>query len=223
MKNILILILFILIVDTCADKEASGAKNPTEKRLRIAVVDTGISTRQIKEKYMCKDMSYFSISTSGRDWSGHGSNVVGLIGEKINTDKYCITIYSFNKNTLLRETNYYLSVMIKHRVVGVNLSIAASGYDKKEEESLRRLTDKNVKVFIASGNNRLNLDIVCNVYPACHKKSNKKLQVIGSTDKRYSNYGKIVDRYIDGTDKGKPVLSGTSMSTAIATGLHFSK
>lgn len=225
MRNILILILFILFLMQCTDKKTNVNRSPsiTENRLRIAVLDTGISKRQFNEKYMCKDMPYFSIRSKGLDWHGHGTNIVGLIGERINTKKYCITIYAFGVNPKLSETNYYLSEMLNHGVVGVNLSIQGEDYDMTEGDTIKKLTDSHIKVFVASGNSKFNLNIKCNTYPACHKLSNRKLIVIGSTDRRYSNYGRIVDKYIDGTKKGYPVMSGTSMSTAIATGLHFSK
>jgi subtilisin family serine protease len=172
---------------------------------------------------MCKDMPYFTMKGGGLDYDGHGTNVVGLIGERVDVKKYCVTIYAFKKHSLISETNFYLSEMSKHGVVGVNLSLASEGYDEGEERVIKNLTDKNIKVFVASGNSKKNLDGGCDIYPACHKVRNNKIIVVGSTDGSYSNYGKIVDVYIDGTKKGYPVRSGTSMSVAIATGLYFSK
>jgi subtilisin family serine protease len=173
---------------------------------------------------MCKDMPFYTYgNNSGLDYNGHGTNVVGLIGENINSSKYCITMYAFSKNSTLKELNDMLHDMRNHNLAGLNMSLASIGYDKREEIELKGLANANVKIFIASGNEKIDLDKGCNVYPACHKLTVKNIVVVGSTDKRYSNHGKIVDIYIDGTKKGFPVKTGTSMSTAIATGLHFSK
>jgi hypothetical protein len=232
MKNIVILSLLFtlalkLIAEYPVEREVavSDGITPalTETRKRIAVIDSGIRRDMVSEDYMCKDMPIFASGRKGFDYQGHGTNIVGLIGERIDISKYCITSYSLSPGESVNEVIYFLYKMQKHGIVGLNISLASAGVNDTEGELLKTLTDKGVKVFIAAGNSGIDLGEWCEIYPACHKTKNKKLVVVGNKGNKSSNYGKWVDVWIDGNKKGYREMSGTSQATAIATGNYFSK
>lgn len=219
MKIILIFLVIALYALT--------SKADVETRKRIAVMDTGVSLYQIKQDYMCKDAPFKYVfkpfHSAGLDYHGHGTNVISLIAENMDRKKYCITMYSISSEWDMREQIILLDQMIKDKVVGLNASLAGLMNHPEERLAYGRLAKAGITAFIAAGNSGRNLNTNCNVYPACYKKRYKNIIVVGSFTGEYSNSGNIVDLYIDGTNKGSPVMSGTSQATAIATGLYFSK
>lgn len=231
MKNILILLLFLFFLHNTNSSpntvevvdHSIDTPSLTEKRQRIGVIDTGVNRSLLDEDFMCKDMPIFSVRKQGWDYDGHGTNVVGLIAKNMDKTKYCITSYSLSPNEPLHEVVYFLFKMQEHGVVGVNISLASAGAFKAEEEMIKTLTNKGVKIFVAAGNDGIDLSINCDIYPACYKVTNKNLTVVGNKGNKKSNRGKYIDVWIDGNSKGYRSMTGTSQSTAIATGLHFSK
>lgn len=235
MKKITILFVFTILAyshssfDSAPSMKVEDEPKPSlqvETRRRVAVLDTGVSKQQLKQKFMCKDMPVFAVSGDGVDYNGHGTNVIGLVAEKMDKSKYCITSYSLSRiSDNMGEFNYLLYKMQEHSIVGLNLSWANIGYDKTEEILIKKLTDKNVKVFVAAGNEKINLNVKCHVFPACHKVGNPKIYVIGNRkgNDTYSNYGDVVDLWVDGVKKGEPEMTGSSQATGIATGVFFSK
>jgi len=221
--RIFIFSLLFLISLLVAHLSLANCDTSLEKRKRIGVLDTGIQPHILNKKYMCKDMPFYDLFGDGLDYHGHGTNIVGLIGERIDSSKYCITSYNLSKNSGLVSSNFLLYKMSKHNLVGLNLSLASKGYDGVEEKFLNDLSEQGVKIFIAAGNNKQNLNMNCDVYPACHKILIKSIIIVGSKDRGYSNFGDIVDIELDGTKKGSPEMSGTSQATAIATGKYFSR
>lgn len=233
MKNIFILLMFLFLLhNTNSSPKSSSVEmvnhnietpSLTEKRQRVGVIDTGINRSLLDEDFMCKDMPIFSVRKQGWDYDGHGTNVVGLIAKNMDKSKYCITSYSLSPNEPLHEVVYFLFKMQEHGVIGVNISLASSGAFNAEEAMIKALTDRGVRVFVAAGNDGLNLNINCDIYPACYKTTNPNITVVGNKGNKMSNRGKYIDMWIDGNNKGYRSMTGTSQATAIATGLHFSK
>lgn len=220
------------------------------------VIDTPIHESQLKESYMCRNgsvsiepgkLSYFKYGESVEEVYHHGQNVVGLIGNRINSDKYCIyhIAYYFPKEFKEWKVPYMESlakILTLKNVVGVNLSIADSTNEKKnymdsEFRVIDTLTKANVKVVVAAGNNNEVLKKEdCNVFPVCLKlrlKRSENMYVVGSdtyvknkngTVHKFSNISIDVDMiYEDGVDQGVPAMTGTSQSAAKYTGRLFSR
>jgi hypothetical protein len=126
----------------------------------------------------------------------------------------------------------YLSVLrqVSHlnNVVGINLSIDGtenpnfSYLDIGELTFLKGYDKDGIKIIVAAGNKGKRLNENCKIYPACHKRRIPNMIVVGNTG-NHSNYGPMVNVVIDGNKKGNPVMSGSSQSTAIYTGMTFSK
>ena len=64
----------------------------------------------------------------------------------------------------------------------------------------------------------MNLDTLCNYFPACY---DKRINVIGAKNVSKSNYGHVVDYVLNGKNRKAfgVNLTGTSQSTAVFTGL----
>ena len=215
--------LILLIILAYASQTAFA-----ESRVKIAIVDTGISLTQAKSKYLCKDgLKTFLTWDWGYDKNGHGTNIFGLIADQINPKTHCIISYKFYKKNLpdrksLNNTIKAIEHAIKNNVKYLNMSMGGSSPSNRERALLKKFLDNGGYVLAAAGNESHNLDIYCNYFPACYKaKSFKKYKnfiVVSSHTGDFPNYGKVVDIYEDGKNKGKPVLSGTSQATAIYTG-----
>ena len=198
----------------------------SESRLRIAVIDTGVSREIADKSYMCQDNPIIEPEVPD-----HGTNIVGLIGDRINSKKYCV--YIFPLGNPVSGTRYIQS--LRHiarnpeKYAGLNISLASDkpdAYETFDKYEKMYLTDiaKTVKIVVAAGNGRYKLDVGCKIFPACHRESIKvNMFVIGNSKSKMSNYGPLVDKMIDGDMQGSPAMSGSSQSTAIFTGSLFAE
>lgn len=207
MKNFLYFLLFMFSFNALADK-----------LIKVAVIDTGIDPEYIKYTPLC-ETGHRDFSGEGlNDLHGHGTNVIGLIVNNANSKNYCIIVIKayamrfFQKHYLTEALEYAHSLNVHI------INFSSGGIDPlpKERRIIMKLLDEKVAMFVAAGNNKSNLNVNCNYYPACY---DSRLFVIGSS-RATSNYGDIVDAVFDGDNQeafGRK-LSGTSMATAIATG-----
>jgi len=217
-----LIMLFLLIYLTGVIFDGHAVEVDTRKV--IAVMDTGISYEQHHKKYMCSTLGITLMGVDLLDRNGHGTNVVGLIGDQIDTKKYCIIIVKTEGDEYLEGLNVITQVS---NVVAVNLSWASSGIpsylDRIELSYLKILEQSKVIIVAAAGNDHIELKPGCTVYPACHKPRISIMHVIGNNTSSSSNYGPLVDMWIDGTNVGTPARTGTSQSAAIYTGTLFKK
>jgi len=133
-------------------------------------------------------------------------------------DDYCLVIIkifntarTFNFDKYIKALKYISTIDVQV----ANLSFTGKDFLQEEYDALKLLSNKGIKLIIASGNDALNLDKKCNTYPACYKNLNSI--VVGSDNKLVSNYGSIVNKY-----ERHCIFNscGTSMSTAIVTGKY---
>lgn len=203
-----------------------------ETRQKIVVIDTGVSMRQSSMDYMCKG-GLQSTHGSWVDTNGHGSNVIGLIAEKINPKKLCIVSIKLDIPDK-GDAYFYIAKSIRmaeeFSPVGVNISMAGSAKIESEFRSIVRMATSGVKIVVAAGNDSMNLDLACDTYPACYKKEmmkrgipSRNFIVVGTVDTVRGNVGSIVTAKTFGKNQGFPKMTGTSQATANFTGKLFSK
>lgn len=230
-----------------------------DSRKKIVVIDTPIAQEQLSSPFMCQNgsisidpkvKSYYTQSEySVIDFKfHHGQNIVGLIGSKINTKKYCIYHIAFffpknEKNDHFKD--YYraiLEAILLENVAGINLSISGMAPDDLETVLVGFLNYKKVVMNVSIGNESTELtEDDCKAFPSCLKlklKHKELFTVVGSytghygqkdCDQKkspncYTNRSKVLGvKWVDGTNKGSPMMSGTSQATAIITGDMFSK
>ena len=102
----------------------------------------------------------------------------------------------------------------------INLSVAGKGYDELEFEAIKTALSNGVKIAVAAGNKKANLDKDCNItrHVMLIYLNYRNFHVVGANSHTYTNTGRIVQYSEDSDDVGEPALSGTSQATAIHTG-----
>lgn len=221
-KTVLLLSAFLLAA--CASSTKALDVTP-ETRTKIVIIDTGLLVTSKMVPYLCKDDAIsFVVDSPFSDPHGHGSCVAGLIAENLDPKKQCIVIVKFwernmTKESLMKNIAGGVRYAIKIKASFINMSLSGGSPIAEEEAAIRDAVKNKIKIAVSAGNSHQNLDKRCDTYPTCYKKLNSKyFHVVGSSTGTYSNTGKIVKFKEDGTKKGSPEMSGTSMSTAIHTG-----
>ena len=204
------------------------------KTLTIAVIDSGIDAAIPK---LCK-FGHKSFVASRpnplQDEHGHGTHIAGLISAYAGKGDYCVvSIKYWDPNASGQENLANMVKSVEYATnIGVNfINISGGGPEFNESEfvAIRRAIGQHIKIVVAAGNERSNLDKECNYYPACYderivmvgnlQKIDKDYVVLGSfwrtlttvnestsTERRDterspgSNYGKRVTRWEIGTD-----------------------
>lgn len=231
------LIFTILISQGAMATEATIGPAPApEDRIKIAVVDTGFETSKKLQPFLCRQghISFTNDSPFSEGHSGkHGTNVAGLIAESLDSKKHCLLIIKFYSEYLSeKEFKDYVRMGIEYAISQnakyLNLSLGGPESSHLEFLSLQAALNTGMKIIVAAGNGKKvkgsnigqNLDKDCYYYPACYKFRSRpeNFFVVGSTQSKFSNYGKVVTRWADGNYVGVPAQSGTSQATAIVTG-----
>jgi hypothetical protein len=195
------------------------------KQIKVAVLDTGMDAFRGRDITLCE--------TGHKDFTGegikdlneqkHGTHIAGII-DSIAKENYCIMVLKvFSESTNNKpviSTTKAIYWAISQGVDIINYSAGGFEYSYYEGLAVRKALDAGIVFVSATGNNNTNLDDKP-FYPAAY---DSRIVVIGNghKDKRFmnTNYGKIVDFYVPGV-KIRVLgieLSGSSQSTAIATG-----
>jgi hypothetical protein len=196
---------------------------PVSAKIKVAVIDTGI--RSGYNIPICEDGLVNATKLPMRDSDGHGTNVAYLINEEAKGVDYCQVIIKFyDKGVksgirgLIRALHY---VSTRDDIQIVNISAGGQNPHKFEKMLINKLLKQGKIVVSAAGNNNSNLNKKCNYFPACYFSD---IIVVGNGNRFFkynkSNYGKVVDVWVDGENEGPSDLkmSGTSQATAIHTG-----
>lgn len=187
-------------------------------------MDFGVNLNPGDEKYLCAGRS---ISFADTDWSvdenGHGTIMFNILKENLKPNE-CIIIYKVfdgKKRPWAEPYIYALNALSKmpgnQRIV---LAMEDVSYDIREVDFFKAIT-KTKQVFVAAGNDGVELKKDCKVYPACLKRfiKSENFLVVGSLVGH--NYGPLVDMRVDSkiTINGK-LHEGTSISTGRATVIY---
>lgn len=206
-----------------------------ESRKVIAVIDTGMPAKALINSYLCNIPHYDVTGYGIEDVHGHGTNIAGIIASKMNVQTHCLLIIKWwhSEETSGKATgteNYknvrrYVDVLGKVKPDYINLSLSGDAYMMYEANVFRSLLDRGTTIVAAAGNDGKDLDVRCDIYPACYRIRHSNFRIVGSRDKfmdrlhNFSNYGKVVTDYRHGVGVcGFGVcISGTSQSTAVLT------
>lgn len=194
------------------------------KTLKIAVIDTGLNnTYNIP---LCKEGHKDFTNTDLRDNHGHGTNISYLINEYAGKGvDYCqiiLKVYDYKSSAMVKNSIQAFEYLTNIDVDIINYSGGGRGADAIERAFIKRLLLQGKVLVVAAGNDGNNLNRDCNYYPACYD-DNIIVVGNGSSQKQKeptSNWGSVVDVWIDGVSKGPDEIkmTGTSQSTAILTG-----
>lgn len=215
-----------------------GFSHNNQQVTRVALVDTGLDVDDIRFKnHICPEVGEDFTGEGLADIHGHGTHVAGLIEQYSGDKNYCLIIlkyYSERDPAFINAQQFLraLESLQTYKPDVVNISVNGPVPLSGEKAIFASLP--NTKFFTSAGNDGKDLDVLCDTYPACYAKELKNITVVGNKNGRFSNYGSVVGLWIDGNSvestypysldpTGKHQLTGTSMSTAIATGQYVNK
>jgi hypothetical protein len=186
--------------------------NRISNEIKIAVLDTPANLEGVK---MCEDSPNKRYSKPQR----HGTNIVHIINDRVKHLPVCFYYFDvLNENGGFSVFSYFFALRFMDKVKPdvVNMSFSGRNQIKIEQTYVAKLLERGVKVNVAAGNDSLDLDEECSVFPAC---IDPRITVVGSKGSSFSNYGAVVDVLEDGNSVvgGGYVASGTSQATALHT------
>lgn len=234
MKNLtMINMLFILIVILPLTIVASSSN---DKKIIIAVIDTGFGYEGLgKQAKLCKfghkDFTteyttvpgYNTVSPIPKDFTGHGTNIVGIIDSNIQYTNYCIVIIKYfslgsdNLKSSIKAIEYATNIKADY----INYSSNGSEYSIKEATATKKFLDGGGIFVAAAGNEGQDLTKHAS-YPGM---SDSRIVLVGNKDisgkkHSYSNYGTPITVWENGVNLNGfgIVMTGTSQATAKVTG-----
>jgi subtilisin family serine protease len=188
-----------------------------ENRIKIAIIDTGIAGYQTE--YLCENGLRTMVGDDGLDRSGHGTNIASIITQHLDFKKYCIISYKVYYKGNIQDTRVAASVLdaIAAGAKYINMSFSGSDSSPFEKLAIRLAVEKGINVYVAAGNDGKNLDVFCNVYPACYKfgVGQEFFHVVAASDLKGSNTADFMLK-VEGSKLGNPEMSGSSQATANA-------
>lgn len=215
---------FIFILIVCLISHYCHAK------VRVLEIDTGVSKGFHQEidthlaKHVLNELDY-------TDSNGHGTHVAGIILKDVCSEielESCSYFDFFSPKGNDIEYIKCLRNAILEKPDFINISSGGPGYDQEEYGLLNILSNLNIKIIVAAGNDSKDLSIAGNdYYPAKYKIAN--LIPVGNLNpfkvkNSSSNYGLPNEVWEIGTEirstlnNGKyGYMSGTSMSAAAYT------
>lgn len=194
------------------------------KQIHIGIIDSGIPRFSTNLK-VCPNGLYDLTHTDIYDKIEHGSNINGIISDKLKNIDYCsyvIKIYDNGSEGTLTLTLRALMLLYHLDVDIVNYSSTGSESSEFERMLIEGLINiKHVKFVTAAGNEHRDLDKKCGNFPACYRGviSVGNLNSDGSIAST-SNYGKRITVWKHGMwiRANGITMSGTSQATAQETG-----
>lgn len=206
-------------------------ENPTQ--IRVAVIDTGISTKAIPEENISEGMNYVDTELSTEDTYGHGTAVASIIlSEAPNAQLVPLVSNVYEDGKIKQVENDILAEMIKDAIdiydcQIINLS-AGLILDKDSVRNAVGYAEEQGVLVVASAGNDYEENGAVRYYPAAYD----SVLAVGSLVKDgkeiapFSQRGEWVDTYVVG--EGIPIKTlsgnemtgdGTSYSAAKVTGM----
>lgn len=193
-------------------------------QFKVAVIDDGLSLEAQKalDKLLCKTGHHNFVTDAeeiGESDSGHGD--LTTIGLAINAQSknYCILFYKIGSGMQIGDA---MARAVKENARVMSLSVFSSTYFENINTAVKRANEKGIKMFVAAGNDKQNLNDVCNIFPQCLKYPN--IINVGAVNlenelETYSNYGTIVKMY----KLGRAINGhrGTSFAAPAAAGEYI--
>lgn len=232
-RKIIVIMTFAFISSICISgcRGEQEKENPTQ--IRVAVIDTGISTKAIPEENISEGMNYVDTELSTEDTYGHGTAVASIIlSEAPNAQLVPLVSNVYEDGKIKQVENDILAEMIKDAIdiydcQIINLS-AGLILDKDSVRNAVGYAEEQGVLVVASAGNDYEENGAVRYYPAAYD----SVLAVGSLVKDgkeiapFSQRGEWVDTYVVG--EGIPIKTlsgnemtgdGTSYSAAKVTGM----
>ena len=203
-----------------ADKYAAFVKANTNKSIKVAVVDTGVSAHTRLSGRLLGGKDFVDNDNDASDKNGHGTHVSGIIVDctpGINVKILPVRVMNASGEGSPSIVGNGIRYAANSGAKVINLSLGAYTHYEYIEQCITYAHNKGATVVVAAGNESDNTQFVC---PA-HMTSPIVVGAIDSEGKRayFSNYGKTLDVVAPGVNirscwlNGKYAsASGTSMA-----------
>ena len=210
---VIIIVAFISSICIVGCKGEQEKVNPTE--IRVAVIDTGISTKAIPEENISEGMNYVDTELSTEDTYGHGTAVASIIlSEAPNAQLVPLVSNVYEDGKIKQVKNDTLAEMIKDAIdiydcQIINLS-AGLILDKDSVRNAVEYAEEQGVLVVASAGNDYEENGAVKYYPAAYE----NVLAVGSLVKNgdeiasFSQRGDWVDTYIVGEEIPIKTLSG---------------
>lgn len=188
-------LLVILAISQSANADAGWAR--VTKKIKVAVIDTGISPELLKGNSYCPEGHKDFTGTGLDDAHGHGTHISGIVDQYAKNfifkagknfkdlDKleiaYCQIIIKYYDpkqayGDNLKQTIKSFRWAIDQNVDIINYSGGGTEYSKEEMKVVEEALNKGIKVVAAAGNERSNID-KHKYYPAMY---DKRIFIVGN-------------------------------------------
>ena len=232
-RKIIVIMTFAFISSICISgcRGEQEKENPTQ--IRVAVIDTGISTKAIPEENISEGMNYVDTELSTEDTYGHGTAVASIIlSEAPNAQLVPLVSNVYEDGKIKQVENDTLAEMIKDAIdiydcQIINLS-AGLILDKDSVRNAVGYAEEQGVLVVASAGNDYEENGAVKYYPAAYENVLAVGSLVENGDEiaSFSQRGDWVDTYIVGEEIPIKTLSGnetigdgTSYSAAKVTGM----
>lgn len=199
MKRSLTLKIITLII-ACgqfASADASGTRVISNKQIKVAIIDSGISPELLKGNSYCKEGHKDFTGQGLRDNHGHGTHISGIVdqyvknyifasGKDLNKidelyENYCQIIIKYldpkqRDGDNLKQTIESFRWAVNQKVDIINYSGGGTEFSKEEKEIVEEALNKGIIIVAAAGNERSDIDNN-KYYPAMY---DKRIHVVGN-------------------------------------------
>lgn len=203
-----------------ADKFAAYVKANTNRSIKVAVVDSGVSSHSKLKGKLLSGRDFVDNDTNPSDQNGHGTHVAGIIADctpGINVKILPVRVINASGSGSPSVVGNGIRYAVNNGAKVINLSLGAYEHFKFIEECITFAHNKGVTVVVASGNECENTKYIC---PA-HMSTPIVVGAIDSNGRRasFSNYGSSLDVTAPGVDIRSCWLGGryaTASGTSMA-------
>lgn len=223
-------LLAIVLTLPTIPKEDTEPKPEVKKPITlipVAVIDSGFDEAALKKSKvkLCPKGHYdatYEDYTIGYDWTKvqHGTKMAALVS-KYSKGRACLVLIKALDHDPYIQNIVYINRALKHLILMkdyvkiASLSYSGPQYNQQERVSMMQLSYSNkVAMFVAAGNDDIDLDLNCSIYPACYRAIDRKV-VVSADNVSHFNRGSVVNLWENGLELG---IGGTSIAAAIAAG-----
>ena len=202
-----------------ADKYAAFVKANTSQTVKVAVVDSGVSSHSKMKGRILKGRDFVDNDSNPADKNGHGTHVAGTIVDctpGINVKILPVRVMNASGRGNPSTVGNGIRYAVNQGAKVINLSLGGYNHYKYVEECINYAQSRNVTVVVAAGNECENTKFIC---PA-HMSSPIVVGAINRSGKRafFSNYGTSLDIVAPGVDI-KSCWTGGKYATASGTSM----